>query len=171
MKTLLLLRHGKSSWDDTSLADFDRPLARRGVKAAKRMGREMARRGWLPQRAVVSSAVRTRETWHLVAAELPVAAEFEANPRLYDATSTQLLDVIQQTTETVRTLVVVGHNPGLEDLAHGLAGDDSDRAALDTVAAKFPTAALARFEFDGSWRALRFGGARLSHFLRPRDLW
>jgi len=171
MKTLLLLRHGKSSWDDTSLADFDRPLARRGVKAAKRMGREMARRGWLPQRAVVSSAVRTRETWHLVAAELPVAAEFEANPRLYDATSTQLLDVIQQTTETVRTLVVVGHNPGLEDLAHGLAGDDSDRAALDTVAEKFPTAALARFEFDGSWHALRLGGARLSHCLLPRDLW
>lgn len=170
MKTLLLLRHGKSSWDDTSLADFDRPLARRGIKAAKRMGREISRRGWLPQRALVSSAARTRETWHLVAAELPVAAEFDADPRLYDATSIQLLDIIHKTIETVRILVIVGHNPGLEDLAHRLTGTNSDQTALDLVAEKFPTAALARFEFDGGWDTLRFGAARLSHCLRPRDL-
>ncbi len=170
MTTLLLLRHAKSSWDDRSLADADRPLAPRGVIAATRMGREMARRGWLPQRALVSPAVRTRETWRLVSEELPSATEFDLVPELYDATDARLLSVLQKTVPAVRILLIVGHNPGLEELAHGLAGDDSDRRAVDLVAEKFPTAALARFTFEGSWTELRSGAARLSHCLRPRDL-
>ncbi|MBE0695045.1 MAG: histidine phosphatase family protein, partial [Aquamicrobium sp.] len=78
-RTLLLLRHAKSSWDDPALDDFDRPLARRGREAAPRMGREMARRGWLPDLALVSSSLRTRQTWALVAPELPrdIPASFD----------------------------------------------------------------------------------------------
>src|SRR5919205_398092 len=83
MKTLLLLRHAKSSWDDPSQADFDRPLAPRGLKAAKRMGRELAFCDWFPERALVSPAARTRETWKLVAAELPNAPTADFPETLY----------------------------------------------------------------------------------------
>ena len=76
MKQLLLLRHAKSSWDDPALADFDRPLALRGRKDAQRMGREIAVRGWLPQRALVSPAARTRETWEIVSAEWPAFPKY-----------------------------------------------------------------------------------------------
>jgi len=71
IRQLLILRHAKSSWDDTALADFDRPLAPRGLKTAPLIGRELARRGWLPDLALVSPALRTRDTWRLVAQELP----------------------------------------------------------------------------------------------------
>ena len=144
MKTLLLLRHAKSSWDDPSLADMERPLAPRGVGAAARMGRELADRGWLPQRALVSPAVRTRATWELVAGELRLGAETTFNARLYEADARQLLLEIRRTPERIGSLLVVGHNPGLEDLARSLRGDGSDATAQKMVAEKFPTAALAR---------------------------
>ena len=82
MRTLLLLRHGKSSWDDAALADVDRPLAPRGMAAAARMGRELRRRGWLPDRALVSSSARTRATWELACTELGAEPEaaFSAGP-------------------------------------------------------------------------------------------
>jgi phosphohistidine phosphatase len=170
MKRLLLLRHAKSSWDDPALADFDRPLAPRGRKAAERMGRELAARNWLPQLALVSSAARTRETWGLVAAALSGSVSTDFPDALYDATAENILSEIQRTPKAVKTLLVLGHNPGLEDLARRLAGDNSEAKALQRLREKFPTAALARFDFDGKWAGLGFGGARLTHFLRPKDL-
>jgi phosphohistidine phosphatase len=170
MKTLLLLRHAKSSWDDTGLADFDRPLAPRGLKAAPRMGRELAWRGWLPDAVLVSPALRTRQTWELVAAELsdPPAAQFAKG--IYDASADRLLAEIRKTPGTADNLLVIGHNPGLEDFAGQLAADSSDAAALARLREKFPTAALARFVFDGVWDQLHTGAARLAHLLRPKDL-
>src|SRR5262245_13430815 len=96
MKKLLLLRHGKSSWDDASLADFDRPLAPRGVKAAKRMGRGIAARDWLPEQALISPAARTRETWTLVAAKLPDAPSANLPRKLYGASAEDLLAQIRR---------------------------------------------------------------------------
>jgi phosphohistidine phosphatase len=170
MKRLLLMRHAKSSWDDASLADFDRPLAPRGREAAPRMGREMARRGWLPELALVSPAARTRQTWDLVAAELAAPPPAHFPDTLYDASTESILAEVQQTPETVKTLLVLGHNPGLEELAAELAGDHSDAGGLARLGEKFPTAALARFRFDGGWAKLGAGVARLSHFMRPKDL-
>jgi phosphohistidine phosphatase len=167
---LLLLRHGKSSWDDPALADFDRPLAPRGRKAAERMGRELAARNWLPQLALVSPAVRTRDTWELVAAELSGSVSADFPDSLYDATAEDVLSEVQQTPKAVKTLLILGHNPGLEDLARQLAGDNSEAKALQQLREKFPTAALARFDFDGKWAELGFGRARLTHCLRPKDL-
>jgi phosphohistidine phosphatase len=168
MRQLLLLRHAKSSWDNPALDDFNRPLTSRGCKAAKRMGRELAARGWVPQRALVSPAARTRATWELVAAELPGPASADFSDTLYEASAESILSVIRRTLEAAKTLLVLGHNPGLENLARGLAGENSEARALQRLREKFPTAALARFEFGGKWAEL--ASARLTHFLRPKDL-
>ena len=170
MKTLLLLRHAKSSWEDAGLADFDRPLAPRGLKAAPRMGRELARRGWLPDAVLVSPALRTRQTWELVAAELPDPPAAEFAKGIYDASADRLLAEVRKTPETADNLLVICHNPGLEDFSGSLASAASESGALTRLREKFPTAALARFVFDGEWNELRPGAARLTHFLRPGDL-
>lgn len=170
MKTLLLLRHAKSSWDDPALADFDRPLATRGRKAAPRMGRDLERRGWRPDAALVSTAKRTRQTWDLVAAELAAPPRPEFRGALYEASAEQLLAELRQAPAAAATVLLIGHNPGMEDLARQLAGDGSDAQALGRLHEKFPTAALARLLFGGDWADLGAGTARLSHCLRPKDL-
>jgi phosphohistidine phosphatase len=170
MNSLLLLRHAKSAWDDQALADIERPLAPRGLKAAQAIGRELAARGWHPDQVLVSPATRTRETWKLVAAELPDAPDPSFPRMLYRATPEQLLQQVQKTPKKIGTLLMLGHNPALGDLAGQLAGEGSDAAALARLKEKFPTAALARFLFDDTWADLRFGSARLTHLLRPKDL-
>jgi phosphohistidine phosphatase len=168
MKQLLLLRHAKSSWDDPGLDDFDRPLAERGLEAAQSMGRELAAREWLPDLALVSSALRTRDTWRLVAAELPAHPQVAFAKALYDASAADILSKIRQTDPSRDSLLVVGHNPGLEDLARQLAGPGSEAKARKKLDEKFPTTALARFVFEGDWSALI--SARLTHCLTPKDL-
>ena len=170
MKRLLLLRHAKSSWDNPSLADFDRPLAPRGAKAAARMGRELFTRDWLPERALVSPAARTRQTWELVVAELPDAPSTHFPEALYDASAERMLGELQRAPETVNTLLILGHNPGLENLARLLVGDKSNAQAQARLREKFPTAALARFMFTGKWRELGAGAARLTHCIWPKEL-
>lgn len=168
MKQLLLLRHAKSSWDDPDLDDFDRPLAERGVKAARLMGRELSARDWLPELALVSSALRTRDTWRLVAAELAAHPPTAFAEALYDASAANILSQIHQVDASIGSLLVVGHNPGLENLAKQLAGPESDAKARKRLEEKFPTAALARFVFEGDWSGM--ASARLTHCLWPKDL-
>lgn len=170
-RQLLLLRHAKSSWDAHTLSDFDRPLAPRGEKAAPRIGAEIARRGWLPDLALVSPAIRTRETWRLVSSGWPSPAPPAAFPEeLYEATADELLAEARSAPAKITALLIVGHNPGLEEFARRLAGPGSDEKALRSLTEKFPTAGLARFEFAGPWDGLDFGTARLTHFLKPGDL-
>lgn len=169
LRELILMRHGKSSWDDPSLDDFDRPLAPRGRKAASRMGAEIAARGWLPDHAVVSAALRTRQTWRRVAAELDGAAPRpQYDEALYMASADRMLAVVRAVPAKTSRLMLVGHNPGMEELARGLAGPGSDAEALAAMRAKFPTAALARFELPAGWAGAGPAAARLTHFLRPR---
>ena len=171
MPDLLLLRHAKSSWDDASLADRDRPLADRGRKAARRIGRLLGERGWRPDRALVSPARRTQETWESIADALggksPPALTIET---LYMASPSDLLEIIRAKGAKARRLLVLGHNPGLEEFASWLVAPNSDENALSRLQEKFPTAGLARFRFDGPWAALAPAGARLLEFVRPRDL-
>ncbi len=169
MRELLLLRHAKSSWDDATLDDADRPLAARGRKAAPVMARAMSRHGWVPELALVSPALRTRQTWALVAAELPRPVETRLAPEIYEAEPESILDAIRSVPPAIRRLVVVGHNPGLEHLAESLAGPDSDAGALARLRTKFPTSALARFEIGADWSALTPGAARLVGFFTPRE--
>lgn len=169
-RTLLLLRHAKSSWADAGLDDLDRPLAKRGREAAPLMAAAMARRGFSPDLAIVSPAVRTRQTWELVAPALRPAPEVTFEPAIYEAAAGTILDTIARTPARVATLLVVGHNPGLGQLALHLASRDSDAEAMARLKEKFPTSALAHLAFEGDWETLAAGAARLVDFIRPRDL-
>ncbi|MVA96988.1 histidine phosphatase family protein [Nitratireductor sp. CAU 1489] len=169
MRELLLLRHAKSSWDDATLDDADRPLAARGRKAAPVMARAIARRGWIPDLALVSPALRTRQTWALVAAGLPRSVETRFESDIYEADPQAILAAIRTVPPATGRLLVVGHNPGLERLAENLAGPGSDADALARLRTKFPTGALARFEVTRHWSGLAPGTTRLAAFLKPKD--
>ncbi len=168
-KQLFLLRHAKSSRADPELADFDRPLAQRGLEEAPSVGRLIMRCGWIPQKALVSAALRTRDTWRLVAAEWPEPPKAEFTRLLYEASAQDVLAAIRTTAAETMSLLIVGHNPGLERLAICLAGEKSDAELSDRMNEKFPTAALARFEIEGDWQNLQADAARLTHFVRPGD--
>ena len=169
--TLSLLRHAKSSRDDQSVSDHDRPLTQRGRQAAISMGREIARRGFQPQLVLCSPARRAQETWDLAAAQLSPAPAEQTVAELYDfGDGTALLDLIHTQGGAVRSLMLVGHNPSMENLADRLcASGGSD--LRNTMATKFPTAALAVISFDQEdWSSTTWSTGNLSHFICPRDL-
>ncbi|HEU4985949.1 MAG TPA: histidine phosphatase family protein [Rhizobiaceae bacterium] len=170
MKELLLLRHAKSSWDDPQLDDFDRPLAERGRRAAPVMGKEIARRGWSPDHVMVSPALRTRQTWELVSAELPDSTDAVFRSQIYTDSADDLLGLLRGAPESAARILLLGHNPALERFADRLAGAGSDKDALNRMRRKFPTAGLARFVVTGPWRNLALGGAEFADFLIPKEL-
>lgn len=171
MLTLLLLRHAKSSWDDAELDDFDRPLAKRGTKAASAIGAFLAAHGLAPRLVLCSSSVRTRATLALVLSELPdPPPEVRYSDDLYLAMPDAILETLTKEAGTAATVMVVGHNPGMHALALTLSGDGS-RKALADLAMKFPTAALAVVTFDaGKWAEVRPASGRLERFITPRGL-
>jgi phosphohistidine phosphatase len=170
LKTLYLLRHAKSSWDDPSLPDHDRPLAQRGRKAAPRMAVWLRTQTKRPELVVCSSAARARETWQLVAHELNPVPETEIRRDLYDAGPAELIEIARAAPARVQRLMLVGHNPAMEEAAAMLAGD-GDAKALATMHAKYPTAAVAELTFDTDrWTDLARGTGRLARFVRPKDL-
>lgn len=171
VKTLYLLRHAKSSWADSSLADFERPLNRRGEKAAPRIGAYMHDAGWLPDLVLCSSAARACQTWELAAPLLGREIPVKRLKSLYLATPSRLLGVIRRQPDAVGSLLLIGHNPGLEALAAQLAGPRSKKKALAAFHDKLPTAALAVLTFEvARWAEVGRGGGRLTHFVTPREL-
>ncbi|HSR43247.1 MAG TPA: histidine phosphatase family protein [Longimicrobiales bacterium] len=170
MRTLYLLRHAKSSWDDSSLADHDRPLAPRGRRAAPSMGRYMQSERLVPELVLCSTAARTRATWALAAPFLGDDIPVEYDRELYGASAGTLLRVVRGLPDDVRRVLMVGHNPGWELFAAALAGD-GDRGAIARMRRKFPTAALAVLESPAErWTGVEAGGCRLERFVRPKDL-
>lgn len=171
MRQLLLLRHAKSSWDDPALTDHARPLNARGREAAAAMRQAMQELGLAPDLVLVSSAKRTLETLERLEPwdETPLT---ETRDALYLAAAGQLLGILRDTPETVRSVMMIGHNPGLHELALFLAanGNRAKRSVLQRLSAAFPTAALAEFSVAGPWRELGRGGGDLTRFLTPRDL-
>jgi phosphohistidine phosphatase len=163
MPRLYLLRHAKSSWDEPSLADHDRPLAPRGQRAADMMGEHLQAEGVAPSLVLCSSAVRARET--LAGIGLEEGAVVERG--LYGASEGALLDRLRKLPDDVSSAMLIGHNPGMQELTLMLAGEGSQ---LGRVHKKFPTAALATLDFDGDWSSLRPHAARLTAFVRPKDL-
>jgi phosphohistidine phosphatase len=171
MRQLFLLRHAKSCWDNPALPDFSRPLAQRGSKAARLVGKEMASRGWIPDMAIVSAAVRTRQTWERIVAQWPKnICVFEFSDAIYEAQPERILAEIRKANGSVQSLLVIGHNPGLETLAWQLASAASDATALRAMSRKFPTGAVVRLQTAERWANLHAACADLTHFLRPKDL-
>jgi phosphohistidine phosphatase len=166
----MLLRHAKSDWSRAGLPDRDRPLNARGREAAPMMAAHISDHGLVPQRVIVSSALRTRETWKLMVPTFPRKPETIFERRIYEASPHMILSVIKETPDSIKSLMIVGHNPGLQTLALALVGS-GDSALREDLAAKFPTGALAVIDFvTGSWSALRAGTGKLVRFVRPRSL-
>jgi phosphohistidine phosphatase len=168
MKILTLLRHAKSSWDDPIKRDFDRPLNPRGRRAARTIGREMRSLGLGFDRVVASPARRVVETIEEVASSFgPLAPEHDG--RVYLGQAAALVELVRETPDRVGRLLLVGHNPGLEELALFLAGDEGPLRA--EVAVKYPTGTLAEIALPvAHWRDVGKGQGTIVRFIRPRDL-
>lgn len=162
MKTLLFLRHGKSDWDADFGDDHERPLNKRGRKAAKRMGRFLAESGTLPDRVVTSTAVRTQSTLDLFLEAGGIEAPVRATRALYLAGPNDLLREIRAEEDAADVLLLVGHQPGCGETVGRMIGE---------AAVHFPTAALARVDVDvESWTEVAFGRGELVWLVPPKAL-
>jgi phosphohistidine phosphatase len=168
MKTLTLLRHAKSSWNDPVERDFDRPLNRRGRKAAQAIGREMRLQGLAFDQIIASPALRVVETLDDVAIGYGALLNPQYDKRVYLASRQSLIEIVHEADDAADRLLIVGHNPGLETLALSLA----EKGALrDDLAVKYPTATLAEITFPvDTWSEVAEGRGTLRRFIRPRDL-
>jgi phosphohistidine phosphatase len=166
MRQLLLLRHAKAARDLPGVTDRDRPLNTRGRKDAAALRAVMRNAGLTPDLVLTSPSTRTLETLGALEPwdDTPLTEPVE---QLYLADAAQILGVLHDVAETVRSVLLIGHNPGLHELAARLASGGGDSA--QRLAAKFPTAALAEFTVSGLWRELRPGTARLTRFVIPAD--
>jgi phosphohistidine phosphatase len=164
-RRLLLLRHAQAAHGP---ADVDRPLTERGARQAASAGAWLKRSGVVPDRVVVSPAVRATRTWELAGAPLLPRPTVVVDPRIYDATVENLLAVIQETREDVRTLAVVGHNPSIGSLASILDDGASSPTARRDVERGFPAGGVAVFVIDAPFAAIGPGRATLGDFRVPR---
>ena len=171
MKRLTLLRHAKSDWDDPVARDFDRPLNRRGEKAARLMGDHAARKGMRFDLLVASPAVRVVQTLDTFFDGYGEKLEPHWDRRIYLASSSTLIDVVRDLPDGADSVLMAGHNPGLEELILDLVPESGDDRLRQDVEAKFPTASLAVLNLSvDRWDAVDEGGATLASFTRPRDL-
>jgi phosphohistidine phosphatase len=169
-RLLYLLRHAKSSWDDPTLGDFDRPLAERGRTATGVMSKYLALGDVKPELVFCSSSARTRETLAGIQGALGESVELRFDKRIYHGGPQALLTRLRQLPDRVRSVMLIGHNPSLQALALQLSGH-GDAEALTRMTAKFPTAALATLVVqEDHWKALGPGSCCLHSFVRPADL-
>lgn len=174
MRRLLLLRHAKSSWDQTHLDDLSRPLSARGRRAAPLIGRHIDNRDLLPDLVLCSAAARARQTLELVAAEWDQAGgktvDVEMQASLYLASVGELMAALRRLDDRTQSVMIIGHNPGMAMLASQLVAKGDPRG-MKTMAAKYPTAALAVIDLDiDGWTKLTPGSGYLQSFVRPKDL-
>jgi phosphohistidine phosphatase len=169
MKSLTLLRHAKSGWDDPVSRDFDRPLNPRGRRAARTVGREMKAQDLAFDRVLASPARRVIETIEEVqAAYGAIRPEFDQ--RLYLASAATLIEIVRAVPDEVGRLLLVGHNPGLEELALCLSGREQG-GLREEVAVKYPTGTVAEIALPVErWAEVTEGMGRIERFIRPRDL-
>lgn len=168
MLRLLLLRHAKAAWP-AGILDVDRPLAQRGQAAALLMGGYLKKERLEPDLAIVSSARRTQETWERVQ---PYLGEIEMRPdgRIYEAPVSRLVEVVREVEPGIRTLLIIGHNPGFEDLAKLLIGE-GDMDGILRLGQKYPTAGLAVIDFAlERWADVAHKSGRLERFVTPKSL-
>lgn len=161
MFTLYLLRHAKSSWADESMRDFDRPLANRGREDCATIGEFIKEKGIDFDLVLVSTAVRTRETIELVKERANLNSEVRFDERIYEATTSQLLEVISQVDDDRESVLLVGHNPGIEDLLARLTGEH----------VQVTTATLAKIKINApKWSANLVNNGTLEWIVHPKEL-
>ena len=165
-RTLFLLRHAKSNWDDPGRSDHDRPLAPRGRRACELVADYLRRERITPTLVLCSSSRRTRETFERIASGFCGDVDVDILDGLYGATATDLLARLRDVPGRAKSVMLIGHNPAIQELALGLAAGDRQEA----LSGKFPTAALASLSFEGDWNTLSPGSAELIAFVKPREL-
>jgi phosphohistidine phosphatase len=166
-KRLYLLRHAKSSWENPALADHDRPLSGRGRRSSRVMAEHLRGQRIAPMLVLCSSSARTRETLERISASLGDQIDVRIEDAVYTATAGDLLDLLHRVAPGTESVMVIGHNPSLQELALTLAAGGPE---LERLSEKFPTAALATLTFAGDWEELARGGAKLTAFVTPREL-
>jgi phosphohistidine phosphatase len=169
VKTLYLLRHAKSSWDDPLLADHDRPLTPRGRRAARKLADHLQRAGVAPALVLCSTARRATKTLDAIMPALEPPPDVRLEEDLYGASTEELVHRIHEIPATVPSAMLIGHNPGIQSAALVLAGGGK-QALIGRLREKMPTAALATLELDGEWSSAAPGTARLVSFVSPREL-
>ena len=168
MKTLHLLRHAKSSWKDPTLEDHERPLSNRGREVAKTLAKYLEGAELAPDIVLCSTAVRAKQTLDPIVKRLkPAKVVFER--AIYEVPQRKLWKYLWALPENADSVLMIGHNPGLHELALALA-DAGSREHLPPSRGKFPTGAVATFSFDGTWKDLRPKGAHLASFTRPKEI-
>ena len=161
MKTIFLLRHAKSSWKDQSLPDFERPLNRRGRRAAETIGSYLRAKEIVPDLVLSSTAIRARETLEIVVKTAKWRAEVRYDERIYEAGAIRLLEIVSQIENDRETVLVVGHNPGMEEFLQLLSGKIE----------QIPTGGLAKLVLKTSkWVTVLDKKASLEWLIRPREL-
>lgn len=166
-RRLVLIRHAKAAANGGE--DSDRPLGGRGVTEAPTIGRRLAEQAFVLDRVVVSAARRARQTWELAAAELRAAPEPVVDERLYGNTVADLLEVVRETPVDIESLVLVGHNPSMEELAVMLDDGGGDATASRQMAQKYPTSGVAVFTLASPWSEVDAGAGRLASFSVPHE--
>ena len=167
-RELLVLRHGKSDWSTNASSDFERPLATRGRKAVKRMGRWLREQQLLPEHVVSSPAERAKQTTLRACKFAGISKTLVVwDQQIYEADVPDLLQVLAQCPQAKKRVMIIGHNPGLEDLVEYLGGDRVDPPPDGKL---MPTAALARFELPDQWNSLPRACASAVSITRVRDL-
>jgi phosphohistidine phosphatase len=160
MKTLYVLRHAKSDWNDRSLTDFERPLNERGLNAAQKMGVFMSERNLTPHLIVSSPARRALETARIVKEAAGFASEIVFEPRIYEASFGDLIEIFSQVKNDCDRLLIVGHNPGFEELV----------GSITCEFQSMPTAALAEIELlTENWSEITQGG-KLKNLFKPKEI-
>ena len=161
MKTLYLLRHAKSSWDDPSLKDFDRPLNKRGLKAAPLIGSYLRKQKLKPELIVSSPAARAKSTTSLVSEAAGLTGTLKFDEGIYEASPVRLFEVVAGLDDKIETAMMVGHNPGFEELLAALTGETRRMA----------TAALACIELNvDKWSEVKANSGTLKWLVKPKDL-
>src|SRR5437016_4247303 len=167
VRMILLLEHGNSGWSDPSVADLERPLAPRGERASQRIAKYIRQKKIRPALVLCSPSLRTRQTLEAIESSLGKQSVIELEPQLYAASEGELLERLQALPESVDSVMLIGHNPGLHELARLLA---SRGAELPRLEQKFPTGALATLVVDSeSWAALGPGDGELVDYVVPRQ--
>jgi phosphohistidine phosphatase len=169
-RRILLLRHAKSAWDEPGLDDYERPLAPRGRRAAAVMGVYLRDEDLVPDLVLCSGARRARETWETAAHELAAAPPVEHDQALYMVTADRLLKRLKKLPDAVKTVLVVGHEGGVDALARRLTGEGA-APLRRRLAEKYPTAALAVIALElADWGLLAEKAGTLTRFAAPKDL-
>lgn len=165
MKTLILTRHAKSSWDAPGLSDHERPLSGRGRRAAPQIGTWLAAQGFVPDEVLVSDAARAIETWERMAKKFKPQPEVRLTNHLYHAPAVAIREVLRSA--SAPTVMLIGHNPGISDFASRIVDMPPDHPRFDD----YPTAATTVITFEISdWADISFGMGTVSEFVIPHDL-